>query len=731
MTGKELRRGIDRRDFLRSSLAAAAGLRLPVAENFGAVRPSPSDEQNTDNSVSVSAPQSLGERDRLLAPYARFRELQLGSVRPEGWLKKEMVKQANGITLPQTDFCFPFDRRYWASNERGQDEESRNGGTFWYPWEQAGYWTDGAYRCAKLIDDSHLRSRALEPINYTIDHPADGWFLGPGKLYDLPANQDPGRWPQAVFFRALSAAAEGENSTAILNAMCRHYLQDTKSDYQHGPFGPSDRVNIESILWCYAHSGDQRLLEKAQDIWSKVPADDLRELTADRPSKKHGVTYAEVSKLAALMYMYTGDSRQLDISVATIERVFKYHMLADGTPSTSEGLRGTSSLDGHETCDIVEFNLTWGYLLMATGSGSYGDCIERALFNAGMGAVRSDWSGVQYISCPNQLHIARRSCQVGHKGSAASLYGPNSDHRPNFKFITACCAGNVNRMLPTYAQRMWMSSADGGLAAVLYGPSRVAAVVGKTRRHVEIAEETTYPFSEQIELHIVSDEAVEFPLHLRIPGWCEHPQLRINGRAHALPPIANGFVIIQRTHAPGDVIMLELPMRLALGHSSDGGIFLERGLLVYSLQPKEEWTAILMPEFEITSPDYFPMWGASAKSPWNYALAVDASAPLDRQVRVRSRISGDDFWASPPISLEVDARKVQDWDLVRTLGDDPEGFMTPPLPADKSRLGPVEQISLVPLGSTHLRLTVFPVCANDRKYVSLSTSLSDEEETKV
>jgi uncharacterized protein len=199
-----------------------------------------------------------------------------------------LEKQANGITGPQTDFCFPFDRRYWASNERGQDVESRHGDKFWYPWEQMGYWVDGAYRCAKLIEDSHLRNRAMEPIQYTVAHPVDGWFLGPQRLYDVPANHEPGRWPQAVFFRALAGAAEGENSAEILSAICRHYLQDTEFDYQHGPMAPRDQVNIESVLWCYAHSGDKRLLEKARDIWAKVSAEELRDLTADRPSRDHG-----------------------------------------------------------------------------------------------------------------------------------------------------------------------------------------------------------------------------------------------------------------------------------------------------------------------------------------------------------------------------------------------------------------------------------------------------------
>jgi hypothetical protein len=177
----------------------------------------------------------------------------------------------------------------------------------------------------------------------------------------------------------------------------------------------------------------------------------------------------------------------------------------------------------------------------------------------------------------------------------------------------------------------------------------------------------------------------------------------------------NGFFVLNRTHTPGDIISLDLPMQTAVGHSSDNGIFLERGPLVYSLQPKETWTPIAMPEFEITSPE-FPMWAATAVSPWNFALAIDETVALDKQVRVNAANPKSDPWSQSPISLSVAARRVAGWDLVHPKGGDTNWFKTPPLPLDKADLGPDEQITLVPLGGTHLRLTVFPLCnPSDRK----------------
>ena len=174
---------------------------------------------------------------------------------------------------------------------------------------------------------------------------------------------------------------------------------------------------------------------------------------------------------------------------------------------------------------------------------------------------------------------------------------------------------------------------------------------------------------------------------------------------------------MDRVHG-GDVITLDLPMELGIGHSSDGGVFIDRGPLVYSLRPMEIWTSIEMPEFEITSPQ-FPMWAATAGSPWNFALAIDEHRPLKDQVQIEETGVKQDPWRTPNISLLVTGRRIGGWNLVRPKGDDANWFKTPPLPSDKSRLETDETVRLVPLGSTHLRMTVFPTCTPSRSALTL------------
>jgi hypothetical protein len=679
------------------------------------------------------------------AAFAAFHPLAPGAVRADGWLAAWLGKQAIGLGyhLPQTSW--PFTTPYWQGEENNADSEA------WWPWEQKAYWIDGATRLALVTGDERLLRAVHEPIDYTLAHARPDGYFGPDNFKDPVGNFH--RWPHTLFIRGLAADADATHNDAIVEAVRKHYLAD-KANY-----GVPVRniTNVENMLWCYERTGDPRLLAMAETAWAEFAVlngkDDGADLNAERvyadtPIDAHGVSYQEIAKQPAILYMYTGKPEYLKFALAAQQRVFDHHMLIDGIPSTSEFYKTTTSLDSHETCDISDHTWSWGYVLMATGDGLWADRVERACFNAGLGAIKKDWKGVQYFSCPNQFIATQTSDH-----NAMNLGHQMMSYQPNPGHATACCGGDVHRLYPNYVIRMWMRDPQGALAATLYGPCRVSTTVGRDQQPVEIVEATDYPFDEQIHFTINTAKPVEFPLILRIPAWCATPSLMLNGNAHPLPVAKNGFVTLARKFHPGDTVTLVLPMHTAVSHWPENSVGLEHGLLVYALPIKEKWSAVVEPRWSTSD---FPSWDARPASPWNYGLALTAApgstastdtpaAPvgesghassldpdkLAAQVRFERKPMTPDPWVDPPVTLTISAQAIESWQFAKvvekaievadnsntlaTAGKPdqpvrPGHERTPPLPPVDARhsTAPVEQLTLVPYGSTHLRLTIFP-----------------------
>lgn len=617
-----------------------------------------------------------------------MQELPPGAVRPAGWLQLYLNKQAERLGYALPDVSWPFSEPYWGGKESTES---------WWPWEQNAYWIDGAARCGLVTGNEALMQRAMQRIRFTLTH-RDGAFLGPALLRNGAAAYH--RWPHAIFFRALTALSDCGALQQIPETLAAFYLAE------HDDYGEYARnvVNVETMLWCYGRTGDKKLLALAEDSWGRYvsgkPQDpaDLNPQAVYRggPINGHGVTYAEIAKVPAILYAYTGNPDYLRFALAAQQRIFDHHMLVDGVPSTTEYFRTTTSIDSHETCDITDHTWTWGYLLKATGDGVWADRIERACFNAGMGAIRKDWKGVQYFSCPNQVLATMTSNHnVLKRGNFWMAYQPNPG------WGTACCGGNVHRLFPNYAVRMWMAVPEGGIAAVLYGASTVEARVGKHQEPVKIVQETNYPFEEEIRLTVQSERAIEFPLHLRIPGWCGEPRIEINGKTVAVPPRSRGFVKLARRFSPGDTVKLHLPMRVRTIVSPQEGVTYECGPIVYSYAIEAEHASHVEPKW--STADY-PLWVTTPRASWNYGVPEQAMPAL-----IRTAVTADP-WVAPPSYLEIEAQQVDGWGLAAPAAAGGDG-LTPGLPEKRAVSRPRTRIRLVPLGSTELRITVFPKLA--------------------
>jgi hypothetical protein len=726
MTYKDL----SRRGFILNAIAGSTSLltsQNALASQVEAMPGSP-----PDTPVRQSAEKSTDLAPR--SPFAEFSELPIRSIQPQGWLKAYLEKQRDGITghLDKTG-GFPFDTDGWAAPEISDAAHNP------YTYEQTGYWIDGMIRCGYLIQDDKLINKATRQTDYVLEHPDSDGYLGPLIL------KSKSRWPHVVFFRALFAEWSATGDRHILSAIKRHFLS-SPYPYTLG----REACSIEAILWTYDRERDSALLNLAQDVYRKFETSfEVNGVSPamycdGKPSDAHGVSYNEMAKLGAMLYMQTGQKDFLNVSVQAYRKLDAFHMLVDGVNSSSEETREVTPLESHETCDIADYTWTVGYLLMATGNADYADKIERACFNAAPGAVSEDFSLLQYFSCPNQVIAAHNTNHnVYFRGDRTMAFAT--------AHIAACCSGNVNRIMPNFASRLWMKDKDNGLVAALYAPSQVKHLVGKQQQEVTITERTRYPFSDRIVFAMSMKEDCEFPFTVRIPSWCNRASVLVNHQPLDQQLQAGTFVKINRKFHNGDEVVVVLPQKIKTTDWPFDGIALERGPLVYSLKIEEEWepsaTSIesavkLLGVYNLSS-RYPGLLGHNVypKSPWNYALDINAKNAASAIRITQNEWNEDAPWSTsePPIQLQVPARRVVGWDLDRPSeivlegGIDDPGFVpkeydtkyddprwsrkgdfafTPQLPTQSSAgiqiAGETELVTLVPYGCAKLRLTIFP-----------------------
>lgn len=624
----------------------------------------------------------------------QFKEVPLNTIHPEGWLKEYFIRQKNGLGGHPHVSGYPFNTKMWT--EDIQVPEGHLGKKDW-PYEQTAYYLDGILRAGYLLQDTTLIQVVKKNIDYVLTHPGKEGILGFKNSDD---------WSRVVFFRVLMAEYEVTKDQRILDKLTTHFLQK-KRLFTKG----RALLSIESILWLYGKTNNQNLLVLAEESFSQntgtqqggeYSEEDHAEpqskfldvLLSDKIPAGHGVSYLEQVKIPSILYLHTGKQKYLDASIHGMEKLEKHHMLVDGCPSSVEHLSGKSISMAHETCDIVDLSWSAGYLLKATKDGRWADVIERAIFNAGMGAINKEFKGHQYYSAPNQPVASTTSSRFNEKLKWGGMAYGRMCYRTGHD--TECCTGNVERMMPAYAGRMWMRDEAGeSVVKALYGPGTFTTSINN--QDVTFVEQTNYPFSEEIKISMKMAKKSKFSFLLRIPQWCTDPEVRLNGKQIEKLKIEKGFVCLNRTFKNGDLLSLNLPMKIKISTwKTDGdGIAIERGPLVYSLPVKAEM--IDFPFIGCADAGDFPHKMYLPKGDWNYAIS---SKDIEF---IKSEVKGSYPWDlnAVPVKLKVRAQKVGNWNLDGTkhLNSWPE----------KIELSDKEEIlEFVPLGVSYLRMTILP-----------------------
>ncbi|NLG98197.1 MAG: glycoside hydrolase family 127 protein [Chloroflexi bacterium] len=227
-----------------------------------------------------------------------------------------------------------------------------------------------------------------------------------------------------------------------------------------------------------------------------------------------------------------------------------------------------------ETCATIGLILWNHRLLQFDGDRRFADVMERGIYNGFLSGVSLDGTKFLY---ENPLSTA------------------GDRHREEW-FYCPCCPPNVARIMATIGNYVYSSSEDGLWVHLFAGSETDLEVNGQA---LKIRQTTQYPWDGLVQFDFELDRPASFTLHIRVPGWCNHFELSVNGETLALQPEENGYLAITREWKHGDQVTyrMDMPIRAIWANPAvrqlEGRVAIQRGPVVYCLEGTDHNQIIL------------------------------------------------------------------------------------------------------------------------------------------
>ncbi len=303
----------------------------------------------------------------------------------------------------------------------------------------------------------------------------------------------------------------------------------------------------EVLADVYAITGNEKYLALAKKFYHKSVLDPLA-ARDDRLAGLHANT--QVPKLigAARIYELTGEENFGAMSRFFWQRVVGHHSYVNGGNSADEHFGQPDKLsdrmhDTTETCNSYNMLKLTEHLFCRQASAEYGDYYERTLLN----------------------HILAHQ----HPATGMMMYKGFLDMPAKKDFCTPfdsfwCCVGTGMENHAKYGHGIYYHKGD-----VLYVNLFIASEMNWKDMGLTVRQETKFPYGDTVKIKIDAKDAVKAVIAVRRPYWTEGMTVKVNGQVQDVRVNGRGFVELGRIWQDGDVVDLQMPMRLRIESMHD------------------------------------------------------------------------------------------------------------------------------------------------------------------
>ena len=530
-----------------------------------------------------------------------FEPANLRDTQYNGWIAERMQINVEKrlLTLDLDMILEPFENRP---------------GKQWWSGEHIGKYLHAATYAWWFTGDDRLMKRMDRAVKRLIDSQLPNGYLGTYKEDDQFGQGDGLGWDFPVwdvwthkynliglltYYEATEYESALEASMRAADLMYSLYVVQNRSlRLASAHMGMAATSVLEPIAMLYRLTGEPRYLKfcnRIVDAWEDESDpetwmyDDGCHLL--NSLLEHGNVYKTANRKAYEMlsnlvgllefYRLNPDERFFIACKKAWDDIVSKRLYITGTASYHEQFTPNHRLPSGQALGEGCVTVTWlqltRHLLELTGESQYADELERTIYNA-LPAAQSPLTG----------EVTYFSPLIGKKHY--------NGHDEKMDPAISCCSSSIPRglaMIPTFAS----GTLNGKPALLQYIPGK--HVLNLAQQTVTLNVTGDYPQTGDFEIEVEIDEAMQFPIILRVPTWATKFEATIDGTTYT--PKDSRMIEIERNWSSGDKIEVTIPLeirRVTDGDKTTESIAFVRGPQVLATDtavdaeggiPKSDW----------------------------------------------------------------------------------------------------------------------------------------------